>query len=182
MELMKTLFCLALGLIVVPFGALADGDPYKFVPSSEITLSRGPCYGTCPVYDLSVKGNGDVVYKATPRDCPSQELKAKLSRAKLDRLFGSFKKAGYFDLKESPPTKKATDAERRRTPPRCIRPSASPGEPAKFPITSATTPGPKSWASWKTRLTRWSEPLNGLRRRESAPRARVRRGSREKER
>ena len=30
--------------------------------NAKLTLSYGPCFGTCPVYSLSVDGKGWVVY------------------------------------------------------------------------------------------------------------------------
>jgi hypothetical protein len=32
-------------------------------PTIVITLHRGPCYGSCPIYDLTIRGDGTVVYE-----------------------------------------------------------------------------------------------------------------------
>lgn len=54
-------------LSLLALGACTEAShaPVRMAPASElasITLSVGPCFGFCPVYDLTLQSNGDVLF------------------------------------------------------------------------------------------------------------------------
>jgi hypothetical protein len=71
-----------------------------------ITLSRGPCYGTCPSYTVTIKGDGTVTLAGTKfsvsRDTssPRQEVKGQgsISQDQLRDLVAEFEHINYFSL------------------------------------------------------------------------------------
>lgn len=66
----------------------------------EIKLERTSCYGTCPVYELTVKADGSVRFKGI-QDTKEKNGETKIDEEKLGQLIAEFKKANYFDLNDS---------------------------------------------------------------------------------
>lgn len=85
--------------IKTPFPAISDWGSLK------IDLSRGPCFGTCPVYTVSIDGLGNVVFDG---DVPSvappaygmvhRIYRSKISETSVHELFTAFQKAQFFWL------------------------------------------------------------------------------------
>jgi len=46
------------GIAIIPVIVLAQGEPVK-----EIALERTPCFGACPVYKVTLKPDGTVIYE-----------------------------------------------------------------------------------------------------------------------
>jgi hypothetical protein len=71
-----------------------------------ITLSRGPCYGTCPSYTVTIKGDGTVTIEGTKfsiihdTNSPRQEVKGQgnISQEQLRDLVAEFERINYFSL------------------------------------------------------------------------------------
>ena len=38
-------------------------NKYQFTEESVIEMSRTPCFGSCPAFDFSMKGNGEAAYE-----------------------------------------------------------------------------------------------------------------------
>ena len=66
-----------------------------------IKLQRGPCFGTCPIYKLTIKGNGDVTFEGGKYVKNAGEVHDKISREKIDLLLHEFKAVDYFSLKDN---------------------------------------------------------------------------------
>jgi hypothetical protein len=65
-----------------------------------VTLERTPCFGSCPVYSLSITRSGVVRFdgkKFVRRAGPDS---AKISTAAVDSLLAEMSKAGYYDFEE----------------------------------------------------------------------------------
>jgi hypothetical protein len=53
----------------------------------SITMERAPCYGTCPVYTVTVGGDGEVRFRGTANVAQAGERVARIPRARVDSLF-----------------------------------------------------------------------------------------------
>jgi hypothetical protein len=76
----------------VPFPEIHDWN------SLRITLSRGACYGTCPIYEIAIHGDGTVLYDGRAYVRTKGKKKAQISHAALVQLVDAFRKADYFSL------------------------------------------------------------------------------------
>ena len=77
--------------------------PVTDAPPSDmlITLERTPCYGTCPVYTLSVDATGRVEYDGRDFVAVEGEQIGQISPEQVALLLETFTEAGYFDMKDS---------------------------------------------------------------------------------
>jgi len=66
-----------------------------------ITLERTACFGTCPIYKLTIKGDGTVIYEGERFVNVTGTQTTKISSDKIRELVDEFYKSGYFSLKES---------------------------------------------------------------------------------
>ena len=73
-----------------------------------ITLDRGPCFGTCPVYKLVIFGNGTVIYNGSDFTAKGIEVvRVKglqttfITEDKVKQLVDKFQKINYFNLKDN---------------------------------------------------------------------------------
>jgi hypothetical protein len=76
----------------------------------KITLRRTPCYGPCPVYEVTVFGTGEVAYFGEAHVDQAGAHRWRISRRRLDRLAEAFKRAGYFRLEDNYTSREFTDA------------------------------------------------------------------------
>lgn len=53
----------------------------------SVTMERGPCYGTCPVYAVRVGGDGEIRYRGTANVAHVGESVARMPRGRVDSLF-----------------------------------------------------------------------------------------------
>ena len=67
--------------------------------SVVIKLERGPCYGPCPIYKLTIYGNGKVVYVGERFVQVEGAKTATISEKKIRELVSEFEKTDYFALK-----------------------------------------------------------------------------------
>jgi hypothetical protein len=63
-----------------------------------ITLERTACHGTCPVYKLTIEGNGDVIYVGQDFVQVKGKQTASLSPAQIQDLVSAFEQAKIFTL------------------------------------------------------------------------------------
>lgn len=67
----------------------------------RISMKRGPCFGTCPVYSLVIYGNGTVVYEGENFVKVTGKQISKISQGKVRKLIDEFYEINYFSLKDS---------------------------------------------------------------------------------
>ncbi len=74
--------------------------PAATPPASDvrITLEREPCYGPCPVYDLSISGDGTVVYTGTGYVKTRGRQEVKITPVQVQELLAFFDKVQYTGL------------------------------------------------------------------------------------
>ena len=65
-----------------------------------VTLERGPCFGTCPVYRVSLSGNGRVQFVGTRFVSRLGTDSARVDPENVAGLVRSLETAGFFSLAE----------------------------------------------------------------------------------
>ena len=63
-----------------------------------ITMERTACFGTCPIYKLTIEGNGTVIYEGQDFVQVKGEQSASLSSAQIQDLVSAFEQAQFFTL------------------------------------------------------------------------------------
>ena len=64
----------------------------------RITLERGPCFGTCPVYSVTLEGSGAVLFEGR-RFVPDTGISTgRVPPARIDSLVAELTGGGYFDF------------------------------------------------------------------------------------
>jgi hypothetical protein len=70
-------------------------------PDTVITLERTICYGTCPIYKLTIRGDGMLIYEGKDFVQTKGTVKSSVTREQLKELLSEFEKADYFSLQDS---------------------------------------------------------------------------------
>jgi hypothetical protein len=63
-----------------------------------VTLERSPCFGTCPVYRVSLSGDGTVAFVGTRFVSREGTTTTRVAPDRVERLVRSLEAAGYFAL------------------------------------------------------------------------------------
>jgi hypothetical protein len=89
----------ALGIVLLWCVAATAADA---APSEDvtITLERTTCYGTCPAYKVSIRGDGSVVYEGKKFVRVEGTRQTIVDKAAVAQLVQAFTDAGYFELKD----------------------------------------------------------------------------------
>ena len=75
-----------------------------------ITLERTACFGTCPVYSLTIRGDGTVVYDGKEFVEVKGTTETTISQDQVDQLISEFEKVDYFSLNDNYTERTITDA------------------------------------------------------------------------
>jgi Domain of unknown function (DUF6438) len=73
-----------------------------------ISYKKTPCRGTCPVFNMEIKQNGDAIFNGTKNTEKIGKYTKKLTKSELKSLVKDFKTANFFDFKDEY-TSKITD-------------------------------------------------------------------------
>jgi len=65
-----------------------------------ITIKRTPCFGTCPDYDVTMRGDGTVTYEGRSNVRIAGEHTWKVDPAAVRALAREMQEAGYFELQD----------------------------------------------------------------------------------
>lgn len=65
-----------------------------------IRINRTPCFGTCPVYRMTVKADGNVKFFGRDHTEIKGETEGEISKEKIKELIEEFKKANFFALQD----------------------------------------------------------------------------------
>ena len=79
------------------------------IKESIITLERTACFGVCPVYKLTIHGDGRVIYEGIRCVRIEGTRTTTISENKSEQLMTEFQKIDYFSLKDSYEEHNATD-------------------------------------------------------------------------
>jgi len=88
---------LALGLAVAACAA-RETAPEPVDADDRITLERGPCFGACPMYTLTVWGDGRVEFDGRRFVAQEGRDTAQVPPADVARLFALADSIGFHDL------------------------------------------------------------------------------------
>jgi hypothetical protein len=80
------------GDAAAPAAAAAEAD------SVVIALDRAPCFGTCPVYGLTISAAGVVRFTGKRHTAHVGEATARIPAARVDSLLRELGDGGYFDF------------------------------------------------------------------------------------
>ena len=100
-------------LLIVSTGALASDDSAR--DDVLITLERTSCYGSCPVYKLTIRGDGSVTYEGQKFVRVEATRQITVDPSKVLELTQAFVDVGYFDLRDH--YRETLQTSRRSTPP-----------------------------------------------------------------
>ncbi|UCD09975.1 MAG: hypothetical protein JSU79_04865 [Dehalococcoidales bacterium] len=75
-----------------------------------ITLERTACYGFCPIYSLTIHGDGTVIYEGKDFVETVGRVETVISTEKVEQLISEFEKVNYDSLKDTYTEKTITDA------------------------------------------------------------------------
>ena len=92
-------------LCIVPM-SLAAYDPQSVV----IRIERGPCFGTCPVYKMTLYGDGTVRYDGKDHVSARGSQTAVIAPEKVKELAGEIERSGFFNLRDFYTEVSVTDA------------------------------------------------------------------------
>jgi hypothetical protein len=95
-------------LLILAYGGLvcSCSNESGFASSDKlddavITLERTLCYGTCPVYKLTVYGTGAVTWEGKKFVKTVGKAEGAISQEQFKQLVSEFDKANYFSLKDN---------------------------------------------------------------------------------
>jgi hypothetical protein len=72
-------------------------NPDRFA-KSEISLEKTECYGTCPVYSITIYGTGKVLYEGKRFVKKEGKYEKQLSQRQTSKIFNAFECASFFDF------------------------------------------------------------------------------------
>lgn len=105
---------MAQGMERQEYGAGRSGyDPaplgYDSGDITSITLHRGACFGTCPVYDVTLNSDGTAVYTGGPFAPRQGEHTGEVGQWEFDNLAAFVIRAGFFGWKDEYRLENVTD-------------------------------------------------------------------------
>jgi hypothetical protein len=80
--------------------AAAQAQPDAVPPDFQITLERTACFGTCPVYKVSIDAGGAVTYDGTRDVRVTGRETARVPHAQVAALLEAAKRIGFFELRD----------------------------------------------------------------------------------
>lgn len=100
-----------LSLVAIPIGG-CTGTQSNASNNQDvvITLERTACFGTCPVYSLTIRGDGTVVYEGKDFVKVKGKAETTISQEQVEQLVSEFEKVDYFSLNDSYTERTITDA------------------------------------------------------------------------
>ncbi|MFC1947461.1 DUF6438 domain-containing protein [Chloroflexota bacterium] len=76
----------------------------------KITLERTECYGFCPVYTLTILGDGTVIYDGKDHVQTLGMIEITIDEAKIEKLVEKFEALDYFSFNNEYTERTITDA------------------------------------------------------------------------
>lgn len=98
------------GALAIGWGVASCGRPAPHpemdaraaaADAGSVSLERGPCFGTCPVYRVTLDRGGRVRFEGRRFVADTGISFGDVPAARVDSLFAELEAAGYFDLADS---------------------------------------------------------------------------------
>jgi hypothetical protein len=90
----------ALGALAIVACAPTAAPAAEGIQNVEITLSRSACFGHCPAYTVSIRGDGSVTYEGGAYVNVTGRQTARISQAEVQRLVARFDEIGFNNLRD----------------------------------------------------------------------------------
>jgi Domain of unknown function (DUF6438) len=87
-------------LIICGYAQMTVAAAASNAAITSVVLHRTACYGTCPVYSVEVRSNGEVRYSGEQHVKVEGRRTAQISADEFDFLVTSIKRIGFFELKD----------------------------------------------------------------------------------
>jgi hypothetical protein len=81
--------------------ATPAGEPSAGMDAPVITLERTPCFGTCPVYTVTLSRSGTVSFTGRHHVAQAGEATATVPAERVDGLLGELEAGGYFGFADA---------------------------------------------------------------------------------
>jgi hypothetical protein len=66
--------------------------------NSRILMSKGECYGYCPVYSIVINGTGKVQFEGKKNVKKQGKFEKQLTEKEISKIFNEFECANFFDF------------------------------------------------------------------------------------
>jgi len=66
--------------------------------NSRISMTKGACYGHCPVYSIIINGNGKVEFEGRKNIKKVGKFEKELTEKEISKIFNEFECANFFDF------------------------------------------------------------------------------------
>lgn len=86
--------------VAVLLGASCAPSPPDDVSDAVVTMSRGACFGECPVYSVTIHGDGRVEYEGEYWVEVEGRRESSVDPAEVAALVEEFYDAGYLSMKD----------------------------------------------------------------------------------
>jgi hypothetical protein len=83
-----------------PAATPAERSPSSASSAPAITLERTACFGSCPVYTISVSPSGEVLYEGQAHVRKVGTATSKMPKERVDALLSELERGGYFTFSE----------------------------------------------------------------------------------
>ncbi|MCA0455106.1 MAG: DUF6438 domain-containing protein [Chloroflexi bacterium] len=104
MKMFKTV-----GLLMLISLSMFSAQAQEAAAQPVITLERTACFGTCPIYTLSIFEDGKVVYNGDQFVTVEGEQTSEIAPETVEAMVNAFEEAGYFDWNEAYDAMTVTD-------------------------------------------------------------------------
>ena len=91
-------FLLCLTLVACNVPTPAQPTPTPDYSTLVVTMERTPCFGTCPVYQLTIRGDGSVAYQGEMFVAVEGAQTAAISAEQIQALVTAIEAADFFSL------------------------------------------------------------------------------------
>lgn len=98
---MKSTILLLFGTLPFLLGcASLRNNTYKYSADTVVEMSKGPCFGTCPVYDFRIDGTGQATLKGKQHMKYTGEFVQQFTPQQTNELIRQFVKADFFEFED----------------------------------------------------------------------------------
>lgn len=75
-------------------------DPVPVAPVKRVTYECRPCFGSCPVYKVTINKDGTIDYHGIRFVDRIGHYKATVARSKVNKLFDAIRWSNFWDMKD----------------------------------------------------------------------------------